>query len=148
MEGSRKAPARRERESGQVLAWAAILLPLLLALVGLVFDGGLMFAQFRRARWAADGAAVAAASEIDAELFAERGQVRLKPDAVGVAQAYGRQNDPDLHITGVHVANNVIYVQGWVQVEPIFLGLFGVGDLSLQVRGRERPAWGISEEGQ
>ena len=40
-------------QSGQVLAWTVILLPLLLALVGLVFDGGLLWVQFRRARWAA-----------------------------------------------------------------------------------------------
>src|SRR3989304_3137919 len=51
-------------ESGQVLVWTIVMLPLLLALVGLVFDGGMLFVQHRRARWAADGAAVVAASEI------------------------------------------------------------------------------------
>src|SRR3972149_4045398 len=40
-------------ESGQVLVWTIVMLPLLLALVGLVFDGGMLFVQHRRARWAA-----------------------------------------------------------------------------------------------
>jgi Flp pilus assembly protein TadG len=32
-----------DREKGQVLVWTVLLLPLLLALVGLVLDGGLLF---------------------------------------------------------------------------------------------------------
>ncbi len=136
-------------ESGQVLAWTVILLPLLLALVGLVFDGGLLWVQFRRARWAADGAAVAAASEIDVAAFARDGKVVLHPEAPAVAGWYAQQNDPQLHITRVYVDDgNVIHVRGWVQVEPIFLSIFGVDGVKLDARGQERPAWGISQEGQ
>lgn len=135
-------------ESGQVLAWVAVLLPLILALTGLVFDGGLLWAQYRRARWAADGAAVAAASEIRPDLFLQTGKVRLKPEAVAVAEWYARQNDPELHITAVTVQNNTVYVRGWVEARPVFLSLFGVGHLRLDVRGYERPAWGTSREGQ
>jgi len=135
-------------ERGQVLLWVVILLPLLLALTGLVFDGGLLWAQYRRARWAADGAAVAAASEIDPGLFLESGKVRLGPDAVPAAVWYARQNDPDLHVTAVYVQNNTVYVRGWVQARPVFLSLFGVGSVRLDVRGYERPAWGAVREGQ
>jgi hypothetical protein len=136
-------------ERGQVLAWTVILLPLLLALVGLVFDGGLLWVQFRQARWAADGAAVAAASEIDVAAFAREGQVVLHPEAPAVAGWYAQQNDPHLHITRVYVDDdNVVRVRGWVNVEPVFLSLFGVDGMKLNVRGQERPAWGISQEGQ
>lgn len=135
-------------ESGQVLLWVVILLPLLLALTGLVFDGGLLWAQYRRARWAADGAAVAAASEIEPGLFLQGGKVRLGPDAVATAEWYARQNDPDLHVTAVYVQNNVVYVRGWVEARPVFLSLFGVGRVRLDVRGYERPAWGTTREGQ
>ena len=75
---------KNDRETGQVLVWTVLLLPLLLALVGLVLDGGLLFVQWRRARWAADGAAVAAASEINPALYAQSGQVKLD---LGAAQS-------------------------------------------------------------
>ena len=141
------AIARNER--GQVLAWTAILLPVLLMLVGLVFDGGLLWVQYRRARWAADGAAVAAASEINPALYAQSGQVKLDPGkAPGTAAYYGQSNDPNLHLGRVYLQNNTVQVQGWVEVQPVFLGLFGVGPLRLNVTGRERPAWGIRQSGQ
>ncbi len=138
----------RDGEKGQVLVWVVILLPLLIALTGLVFDGGLLWAQYRRARWAADGAAVAAASDIDRALYRDQGQVRLTEQALYTAMYYARENDPDLHVNTVHVLDNVIYVQAQVHVEPIFLGLFGVDGFALNVRGRERPAWGIAQEGE
>jgi len=138
----------RNDERGQVLAWTVILLPLLLALVGLVFDGGLMWVQYRRARWSADGAAVAAASYIDPALFAQEGKVELHEDAPTVARWYGQRNDPNLHISNVYVRDNVVYVNGRVVIEPVFLSMFGASEMILHVRGEERPAWGITQEGQ
>ncbi|MEE8392578.1 MAG: pilus assembly protein TadG-related protein [Anaerolineae bacterium] len=137
-----------QNQRGQVLVWVVILLPLLIALTGLVFDGGLLWAQYRRARWAADGAAVAAASDIDRALYRDLGQVKLTEQALYTAMYYASENDPDLRISTIYVLDNVIYVQGRVDVEPIFLGLFGVDGLTLDVRGRERPAWGITQEGE
>jgi hypothetical protein len=145
---SRTKTAKRNGERGQVLAWTVILLPLLLALVGLVFDGGLMWVKYRRARWAVDGAAVAAASYIDPQLFAQEGKVELHADAPAVARWYGQRNNPDLHVSNVYVRDNVVYVNGQVVIEPVFLSMFGASDMILSVRGEERPAWGITEEGQ
>jgi uncharacterized membrane protein len=138
----------RHGERGQVLVWTIVMLPLLLALVGLVFDGGLLWVQYRRARWAADGAAVAAASLIDAEQFARTGQVELMDDANLAARWYARQNDPNLNVTSTYITDNVIYTNGTTTVEPVFLSIFGVDALRLRVRGRERPAWGIEQAGQ
>lgn len=135
-------------QNGQVLVWVAIMLPLLIALVGLVFDGGLMWAKYRRARWAADGAAVAAASEIDVQVFVQEGRVVLTEHAMNTATWFARQNDPGLHLSNVYVQGNVIHVQGSIEVEPVFLSLFGIGNMQLRVQGRERPAWGISQQGQ
>ncbi len=144
---SRSGPHPSER--GQVLVWTAVLLPLLLALVGLVFDGGLLWAQHRRARWAADGAAVAAASEIDQALFAQTGQVRLNVgQAAATAQRFAWFNNSHLRIGSVYVQGNVVVVQGWIEVEPVFLQLIGVGSVQLNVTGRERPAWGIAQQGE
>ena len=138
-----------DRESGQVLVWTLVLLPLLLALVGLVFDGGLLWSQYRRGRWAADGAAVAAASEIDPALYAHTGQTKLDPNrAAATARKYALDNNPALTLSRVTVNGGQVQVAGTLRVRPAFLGLFGVGPLELMVRGEERPAWGISREGQ
>ena len=107
-----------------------------------------MWAKFRRARWAADGAAVAAASDIDRELYRDQGMVRLTENALYTAVYYAHENDPNLHVHTLYVLDNVIYVQGQVHVETIFLGLFGVDGLTLNVRGQERPVWGIEREGE
>src|SRR3972149_3039187 len=142
-----RATPGTSREGGQVLVWAAILLPLLIALVGLVFDGGLLFVEHRRARWAMDGAAVAAASEIDAARFAQFGQVKLTAESVAAARRFAQLNHPHLRVGHVYVQGNTIVVQGTVSIKPVFLGLIGVGEVQLAVTGRERPAWGIARQG-
>ena len=138
-----------DRERGQVLAWTAILLPLMLALVGLVYDGGVLWVQYRQARWAADGAAVAAASEIDPAQYARGGQVRLNPSAAaGTAIHFAQLNHPNLHVQYVYFQAGAVRVQGWTEVQPVFWGLFGVGRVRLTITGQERPAWGIDRRGQ
>jgi Flp pilus assembly protein TadG len=54
----------RMRRPGSVLIWCALLLPVLVAMVGLTIDGGLMLAAYREAQNAADAAAIAAAYEL------------------------------------------------------------------------------------
>lgn len=139
---------KEKKEQGQVLAWVVVLLPLLLALVGLVFDGGLLWVQFRKAQWAVDSAAVAAASDIDRQLFGEHGQVVLTENAMNTAVYYAAQNYAGLHVDSVYVLHNTIYVRGWFQTRPAFLGLFGVSGFRVHVLGKERPAWGISHAGE
>ena len=138
----------KRSEQGQVLVWTVIMLPLLLALVGLVFDGGFLWVQFRRARGAADGAAVAAASDIDGPHFLDTGQIRLTDNAIGTAMHYAGENYPNLYLTRVYVADNVVYVDGRAVAQPVFLSMFGVGDLIFDVHAEERPIWGISQTGQ
>ena len=140
--------ARLPDERGQVLVWTLVLLPLLLVVVGLVLDGGLLFVQFRRARWAADGAAVAAASSIDPALYARTGRVTLDNVAIAAAMHYAQLNDADLHLTSVYVQANTIRVQGMVALHPTFLSLFGIGSVPVHVTGEETPNWGIATPGQ
>lgn len=138
---------RTRAQQGQVLIWVAILLPVFLVLTGLVFDGGLLWYQYLRARWAASAAAVAAASEIDAAVFAESGQVVLGGDAVAVAAQYATRNAPELHLTRVYVVDyTYVGVDGWVWAEPVFLSIFGVDGFQIAVQAMERPAWGASGE--
>ncbi len=139
----------RRREQGQALLWIAILLPLFIALVGLVLDGGYLWQQYVRARWAVSSAAVAAASEIDPQTFTGSGRMILKPEARAVASDYATRNDPQLHVTDVHIQDNrYIVVQGWSEAQTVFLSIFGVNGFRLNVRAIERPAWGVGQEGQ
>ena len=56
--------ARRRRRAGSILVWCAFLLIILIAMVGLVIDGGLMLANYRESQNAADAAALAAAMDL------------------------------------------------------------------------------------
>ncbi len=57
-------PPRHRRRSGAILIWCAFLLPVLVAMLGLVIDGGLMMATYREGQNAADAAALAAAMDL------------------------------------------------------------------------------------
>ncbi len=142
-------PAPDPAEAGQVAVWLIVLLPVLLGLVGLVFDGGMMYAQYRRGRWAADGAAVAAANAIDPVLYANTGRVKLDSGlAYSTARRYALSNDPALNLSSVALDNNTVRVRGTLRIQPSFLSLFGVGPVTLNISGQERPAWGIARQGQ
>jgi len=85
----------------------------------------------------------------DAALFADTGQVKLNAgQAAASAQHFAQLNNPNLRISRVYVQANTVVVQGTVSVRPVFLGLFGVGELRLDVTGKERPAWGIAQHGE
>lgn len=134
------------RRRGQVLVWVVVLLPLFLALTGLVFDGGLLWQQYLRARWAASAAAVAAASEIDPQVFAQTGRMLLRPEATELAAIYARRNDPALHVTNVAILyNRYVVVRGWVLAQPVFLSIVGVQGFRIDVQAVEQPAWGASQ---
>ena len=143
---------RRRKERGQALIWVAILLPLFLALVGLVFDGGLLWQQYMRARWAVSAAGVAAASEIDPGTLAQSGQMVLKPEALNTASRYAHFNDPDLRIASVRIltrnGQQYIETRGWTYADTVFLKMFGVSGFRVNVQAVERPAWGVNSEGQ
>ncbi len=143
---------KRHKQRGQALIWVAILLPLFLVLVGLVFDGGLLWQQYMRARWAVSSAGVAAASEIDPGTVAQSGQIVLKSEALNTASRYAHRNDPALRITSVRIltqnGRQYIETRGWTYADTVFLKLFGVSGFRINVQAVERPAWGVDSEGQ
>lgn len=65
--------AFRRDESGQVIVLVAVMMLGLIAVVGLVTDGGLMFTQRRDLQNAADGAALAGAMQIDESKYRASG---------------------------------------------------------------------------
>ena len=53
------------RQSGQVLVWLALLMPLLIGIAGLAIDGATVFTARRELQSVADGAARAGATQVD-----------------------------------------------------------------------------------
>lgn len=146
--GKKRKRKGNRNEEGQVLVWMVFLMPLLMALVGFVYDGGMLWIQYRKAQFAMDSAAVAAGSVIDVQKFVDTGQVELSGDALLVADWYARQNYHDMSVTNVYVSDNVIYLDGTFHAEPVFLSVFGADGFDIAIHGKERPQWGISEENQ
>ena len=84
---ARPAGARRMREvgaseSGQSIVWAAVMLPLLLAVVGLAADGGLVFNARLRLQQVADGAARAGATQVDDYAYRASGGAAIVLDQI------------------------------------------------------------------
>jgi len=59
----------RRGERGQAIVWAAVMMPLFVAIVGLALDGGIVFSQRRNLQNVADAAARAGAMQIDQRVY-------------------------------------------------------------------------------
>jgi uncharacterized membrane protein len=84
-----KALAQRLRreESGQVIVLVAVLMAGLVAVVGLVTDGGLVFTQKRDLQNVADAAALAGAMQIDQEAYRASGGASVVLDETAAYKA-------------------------------------------------------------
>jgi uncharacterized membrane protein len=136
-------------ERGQYAVWFLLMIPLVLALIGLVVDGGNMYRWYRRAQIAADTAAQAAAHEVDAAHFAATNEVVLEPDAMEVAQYYATRNSGGrVYITQISVSNGMVRVVGQAHVPTIFMRAVGVENMPVGIVAYARPAFGMNVEGQ
>jgi len=68
---------RLQGDEGQVLVMVALMMVGVVSVVGLVSDGGLVFAQRRDLQNAADAAAAAGAMQIDEAVYRSTGEVVL-----------------------------------------------------------------------
>ncbi len=135
-----------QREEGQVLIWLLLLLPLLLLLTFMLYEGGLMYRTYRIAQMAADAGAHAAAQDIDVAHYQATGQLRLTPQAAGVAQYYASRNARG-PITCT--APTIWATQVELHCQATLPSFFLAGQsIQVQVRGRARPAWGATQEQQ
>jgi len=146
----RKGRRKMSGERGQVLFQTALFLPLLFILVGLVVDGGLILANYRRAQIAADTAAHAASHQVSREVFYNSNQVVLAwEQAVRNAHDYGSFNSHgQVVIQDIVVGPNWVRVEGEVALPTIFMRFVGIPELRVRVVGEAYPAYGIDYEWQ
>lgn len=141
---------RRAGERGQNAVLLAAALPGILAMIGLMIDGGRMLIEYKRAQVAIDSAAFAAAQRIDRGQFFRDQIVVLNPqEATATGGLYGTLNSRgSVQVTAIEVYGNVIVARGNAQIDTIFLKMFGAGPVRLDVSSQATPFYGISRVGQ
>lgn len=129
-------------ESGQVMPLVAVTLFAIVAIMALVIDGGVLFAQRRSLQGLADGAARAGAMAIDEQRLRESGVVQLDPAAArGAVASYlteaGFNGEVDLSTTleGVEVRIQ----QG---LRPILISIVGIKSIQAEASAAARPRTG------
>lgn len=129
-------------ERGSISPFIVVLLPALVGLAGLAYDGGNLFAARRDATNVAAAAARAGANDLD-ETALYNGEARLAPSAIGTALGFAFAQGADT-ASARQVEVDLIHVQVTRQVDMEFLGLLGVGTLSVRGEGQARAVDGVT----
>lgn len=142
-----------EDERGQVLYQTALGLMTLLVFLGLVVDGGLMLANYRRAQLTVDTAAQAASHAVSIEVFWTSNSVVLASQiaenrARWIIDRNGVATNGRRLLENVQVAcgTNWVRVTGQAHLPTFFMRMFGIPEVSVPVRSVAYPAYGIERE--
>lgn len=129
-------------ESGTVTAFVTIMAVALLAVVGLVADGGFLLAARRQAFDEAEAAARAGAQAVDIDSVRSGGPIRIDPEA-----ARSRVLDylaSTGHEGSVSVNGDMVRVQVRFRREMAVLGLIGLGPAAIEGEGEARGVRGVT----
>jgi Flp pilus assembly protein TadG len=134
--------SRRARERGAIGAMIAVLAPVIIALVGLVYDGGLALEGRQRALDIAEQAARAAGNDCDEALLRSRSEC-LITDQAGIqriVEGYMGNGVSLAEAVRITDNNHTVVVRTRVQVRTVFLGLFGVHQFDMLLPARRATA--------
>jgi Flp pilus assembly protein TadG len=141
------AADRQASEDGQILVLTVVVALALLAILGLVADGGLVLARHREFQGVADAAARAGAAQLDeASYRASNGRtVTLNPAQAQAAAGrylrtvrFGGQANIAASPTQVTIGLSEV-------VHPIIFSSVGIGPIRLAVHTVARPRTGIAQ---
>jgi Flp pilus assembly protein TadG len=141
------AAHRQTSEDGQILVLTVVVALALLAILGLVADGGLVLARHRELQGVADAAARAGAAQLDeASYRASNGRTATLNPTQAQAAA-GR------YLRTVRFSGQANIAAGPTQVtiglsevvRPIILSSVGIGPIRLAVHAVARPRTGIAQ---
>lgn len=125
MRSRRVTAAALGDERGGVLPFIAILLPIFVGFAGLVYDGGNLFAERRRAVNVAAAAARAGANDLyEPSIYA--GDPELAPTARSTAEAFALTQGASTATAQV-IQRDLIEVTVTVDVDMLLLDVVGVG---------------------
>ncbi|MCC6387449.1 MAG: hypothetical protein IT302_08710 [Dehalococcoidia bacterium] len=138
---------RLHDDEGQVLVMVALMMVGVVSVVGLVSDGGLVFAQRRDLQNVADAAAAAGAMQIDEAAYREAGTVLLdEQQARDVAASY-LEGEGDLEYV-VFVLPARIEVSVSRQASTGFLRVIGINGVEVSAIASAEPRFGVESAGQ
>ena len=131
-------------ESGQAMVLVALFLPALIAVAGLVTDGGLVFAQRRSLQNVADAAAAAGAMQINQYTYRASGGQTVTLDwapAYSAAASTLSQRGGLSYAVWVMPWAVQVYATRWVPTH--FLRLVGIGGVWIHANAQAQPRQGI-----
>jgi Flp pilus assembly protein TadG len=140
-------PDRRASEDGQILVLTVVVALALLAILGLVADGGLILARHRELQGIADAAARAGAAQLDeAGYRASNGRTATLNPAQAQAAAgrylrtvrFGGQ-------ANLAATSSQVTIELSEAVRPIIFRSVGIGPIRLAVQAVARPRTGIAQ---
>jgi hypothetical protein len=137
-------------ERGQSITVMLILLiPLLVLVIGLVYDLGNVAAAQTIAQDVADLAAQDAAKQIDEEHFAATQEVILTPDAIWYASFWvDYMTGGAMDVTSLYTTpDGQVVLEGEVTVRTRLLGMIGLPTIQRHVTAVARPRFGAQREG-
>ena len=132
---------------GQAIVWAAVMLPLLLAVVGLAIDGGIVFDNRRALQDVADSAARAGAMQIDQQIYrSSSGQTIVldQPDAQQVAAEYVSSQGTGMTATVQTDAQHVVVTVNRA-VPTSFLRIVGIDSVQISAKATAEVQHGITQ---
>jgi Flp pilus assembly protein TadG len=134
-----------EGESGQVIVLVAVLMVVLVAVVGLVTDGGMVFSQRRDLQNVADAAALAGAMQIDETAYRASGGmavVQNEQAARAAAVEYLEAEGGLAYQVIVTAARVDVSVSR--QASTGFLQVLGIGGFQISAGATAEPRHGIA----
>jgi hypothetical protein len=135
-------------ESGQVTAFVVVFMVALIAIAGLVIDGGVALAAQRRAMNEAQAAARAGAEALDVQQYRDNGVSEInQSDAKGAVDRYMATADKTATYTVNFIGTDTVVVDEKFDQALNILGVVGVGSITANGHGTARTAHGIVQEG-
>jgi Flp pilus assembly protein TadG len=145
----RSPPAGLRAEDGQILVLTLIVALALLAILGLVADGGLLFARHRDLQSLADAAARAGAAQLDEAAYrASNGQTaQLNPAKAKAATARYLRASGFAGRASVSATTSQVTVGLAEAIRAPIFNIVGLGPIRLTVIALARPRTGITQQG-
>lgn len=137
---------RLHGDEGQVLVMVALTMVGVVSVVGLVSDGGLVFAQRRDLQNVADAAAAAGAMQIDEAVYRSTGEVVLDEKLARDAAALYLDAEGDLDYV-VSVLSDRVEVSVSRQATTGFLRVIGIEGVEVSAAASAEPRYGVESAG-
>jgi Flp pilus assembly protein TadG len=122
-------------EKGSTLVLSALILPVLVAVSGLLLDFGVLAVNYTKLSNAVDSSAIAALKSYDEYLWENENLVVLdENESRNLADQYLQKNLQNAILTKCTVTNNKVDIEAEFTSPVFFMKLFGVGDIKVSAK--------------